>query len=69
MKFKPPEGLLRDLSITLSAGMLTEERGTEAMARILDRNGHIFDNKTLRCIHCGARYWECVAEAVKSKPN
>ena len=39
------------------------------MARVLDRNGHIFDSKTLRCVRCGAKYWECVAEAVKSKPN
>ena len=37
---------------------------------IFDRNGHEFDKRTLRCIHCGAKYWDVVAEMIKTqKPN
>ncbi len=40
------------------------------MSKILDRNGHEFDKKTGRCIHCGAKYWDVVAEVIKAgKPS
>ena len=36
---------------------------------VRDRNGHAFDKRTMRCIHCGIGYWEAVAEAVKEQQN